>query len=145
MNAGSGFTRLVGSGKTRSKIWGAISWDLAVGVADHFEFGIEVVDVVKREGLGRARQDGRAELVLAVMAADQVEQVQAHVLIGRAEALPCGGLRGFRHISPEFVGEFDAQRDVAHHLAVQAEDLVEAVLGITVFPQLAAIMEQHAC
>jgi hypothetical protein len=37
---------------------------LAVGVADHFEFGVEVVDVMEGEGLGRARQDRRAELIV---------------------------------------------------------------------------------
>ena len=110
---GSGRTRLVGSGNTRSKMPGAISWDLGVGVAEHFEFGVEVVDVVEGEGLGRARQHGRAEFVLAVVAADEVEQVQAGLLGGGFEIGPVGGFRRFQQVAPEFVDQFDAERDVA--------------------------------
>lgn len=45
---------------------------------------------------------------------------------------------------PEFVGEFDAEGDVAEHFAVNADVLGEAAFGVVVFPKFAAVVEEDA-
>ena len=50
---------------------------LLIGVLHHFEFRIDVVDVMECDGFGRARQGRRAELILAVMGGDEVEEMEA--------------------------------------------------------------------
>lgn len=87
-----------------------------------------------------ARERGGAELVGSVMGGHEVEEVQADVLGAGIEVLP---LIEFE-ISPKFIEQFETERDVAHHFSVEGLDLVEASLGIGVFPELAAVVEKDA-
>ena len=94
--------------------------------------------------LGGFREDGGAELELAVVAGDEVEQVQADVLVAGLAGCEGFEFRGAHQVVPELVRQLDAERDVAEHLAVFRVDLAEAFLGVAVFPELAAIVEKHA-
>ena len=68
------------------------AWDdfigLRVGIADHFEFRIEVIDVMERKGFRSPWEHRRAEFELAVVATDQMEEVEAGDLSGGFERFP---------------------------------------------------------
>ena len=82
--------------------------------------------------------------MLTMVAADQMQEVQARIVGSGLEVRPCFCVLGFHQIAPEFVDHFDAQRDVAHHFAGKGKGLRETMLRIGVFPKLAAIVKQHA-
>lgn len=113
-----------------------------VGHAEHLEFGIEVVDVVKGERFGSPRKGGGAEFELAVVGGDEVEEMETDVFAGGLEGEPVFGGVGVEEVAPEFVDEFDAEGDVAEHFAVEGEVLSEAGFGILVFPELADVVEK---
>ena len=52
-----------------------------VAAAEHFEFGVDVVDVVEGDGFGGLGEDGRAEFEGAVMGGDEVEEVSRRVQV----------------------------------------------------------------
>ena len=54
-----------------------------IGGEHHFEFGVDVVDVVEDDGLRGFGEDGGAVLVFAVVGSDEVEEVEADVFGGR--------------------------------------------------------------
>ena len=110
----------------------------------HFKFGVDVIDVVKRDGFRGFRKDRGAKLQLAVMGGDEVEKMEADVLIGRVEQGPMGSLGQFHEIAPEFVDEFESKGDVAEHFSVEIVGLGETRLGVAVLPHFAAVMEEDA-
>ena len=115
-----------------------------VAAAEHFEFGVDVVDVVEGDGFGGLGEDGGAEFEGAVMGGDEVEEVEADVLGVGVEEGPGGGFREVHEVAPEFVDEFEAEGDVAEHFAVEVVGLGEAGLGVAVFPHFAAVVEEDA-
>lgn len=52
---------------------------IRVDGSGHFEFGVEVIDVVEGKGFGGFGEDGRAKFVFAVVAGDEVEEVEAYL------------------------------------------------------------------
>ena len=56
-----------------------------VGHAEHFKFGIEVVDVVEGKRFRGAGEGRRSELELAVVGGDEVEEVEAEDKDGSVE------------------------------------------------------------
>lgn len=54
-----------------------------IGGEHHFEFGVDVVDVVEDDGFRGFGEDGGAVLVFAVVGSDEVEEVEADVFGGR--------------------------------------------------------------
>jgi len=56
---------------------------------------------------------------------------------------PTGCFGGGEEVVPEFVDQFDAERDVAKHFAVEAVDLREAVFGVGIFPEFSAVVKKH--
>ena len=89
----SGWTRFPGSGHTRSWIRGARVPRRVVGGGHHLHLCVEIIHVVKRPRLGRLRHDRAAELQLAVMARDQMKQVQPHIFARRLQRHPGRPLR----------------------------------------------------
>ena len=83
-----------------------------VAGGEHLDFRVEVVDVVERDRFRCFGFDGRTELAFAVMGCDEVEQVEPDLLRWGLEIFPV--LRPGRRekIAPEFVDEFDPDRDV---------------------------------
>ncbi len=55
---------------------------------EHFQAGVEIVDVMERHRFGRFRADGRTELRLAVVGADQMQQMQTDIFGRRHQPLP---------------------------------------------------------
>lgn len=115
-----------------------------VAAAEHFEFGVDVVDVVKGDGFGGFGEDRGAEFELAVVGGDEMEEVEADVLAVGVEEGPVGGFGEVHEIAPEFIDEFEAEGDVAEHFAVKIVGLGEAGLGVAVFPHFAAVVEEDA-
>ena len=111
-----------------------------VGTEDHFQAGIEIVDVVEGEGFGGFGLDGGSVLELSVMGGDEVQEMQANVFGGWLQGFPLIG----HDFTPKGVDEFDADADVAEELAAEFPRDVEALLGRAHFPQLAAVVEERA-
>lgn len=61
-----------------------------VGVGEHFQFGVDIVDVVEEDSFRGAGEDGGAELVFAVMRADEVQEMQADGFGRRLHGSGCG-------------------------------------------------------
>jgi hypothetical protein len=51
-----------------------------VGGGHHFEFGVDVIDVVEDDGFWGFGEDGGTELVFAVVGGDEVEEVEADII-----------------------------------------------------------------
>jgi hypothetical protein len=116
-----------------------------IGGEHHFEFGVDVIDVVEDDGFRGFGEDGGAELVFAVVGSDEVEEVEADVFGRRLEVLPWGVGWGFGELTPEPIDEFDAEGDVAEEFAGFGVGHVEAVGGEAVFPEFAAVVEEDSC
>jgi hypothetical protein len=110
----------------------------------HFKFGVDVINVVERDGFRGFREDRGAEFQLSVMGGDEVEKMKAHVLTGRVKEGPVGGLGELHEVTPEFVDEFEPEGDVAEHFSVKIVGLGETSLGVAVLPHFAAVMEEDA-
>ena len=63
---------------------------------------------------------------------------------GRIQGEPSVGNFGVDQIAPQFVDQFDPKGNVTHHLAVQTQGLRESRLGVVVFPELAAVVEEDS-
>jgi hypothetical protein len=72
--------------------------------------------------------------MLAMMTADEMEQMEAHVLGRGLQVVHAADSGVEHHIAPELVHQLDAERDVPHHFTMHTEDLGEAVFRIGVFP-----------
>lgn len=116
-----------------------------VGGEHHFEFGVDVIDVMEDDGFRGFGEDWGAVLVFAVMGADEVEEVEADLFGGGGEVLPWGVGGGVGELTPEPIDEFDAEGDVAEEFAGFGVGHVEAVGGEAVFPELAAVVEEDSC
>jgi hypothetical protein len=115
-----------------------------VAAAEHLELGVDVINVMKGDGFWGLGEDGGAVFELAVVGGDEVEEVEADVLAGGVEQGPGGGFWEVHEIAPEFIDQFEAEGDVAEHLAVELVGLGEAGLGVAVFPKLAAVVKEDA-
>ncbi|SDT97611.1 hypothetical protein SAMN05444156_1196 [Verrucomicrobium sp. GAS474] len=116
------------------------------GAAEHFDAGVEVVEVVEGPGFGGAGGDGGAVFALAVVGGDEVEEVEAD---GFGGGLVAGGGGEFEfgvvlEGAPEVVGEFDADGDVAHEFSDEGVGHEEALGLVVVFPEFAAVVEEDA-
>ena len=72
---------------------------------------------------------------------NEVQQMEAHVFALRLEVLPIFERKG----SPEGVDQFNPDIDVTEQLAQFVERHGETVLLHTVFPKLAAVVEENPC
>lgn len=83
-------------------------------------------------------------MIFPVVAGDEMKEVQASFLVRRRERVPIFVGVGIEQIAPEFIDEFDAERDVAKHFAMDAVDLSEAKFRVGIFPKFAAVMKEDA-
>ena len=111
-----------------------------VGHREHFEFCVEVVDHVERDGFGGFGFDGGAELQLAVMRGDEVKEVQADILRGGFEGFPVIE----REFSPERIYHLDADRDMSEEFATEFARDAKTRFGRAHFPKFAAIVEKDS-
>lgn len=115
-----------------------------VGHAEHFKFGIEVVDVVEGKRFRGAREGGRAELQLSVVGGDEVEEVETNVVACGIKGEPALGCVPVEEVAPEFVDEFDAERNVSEHFAMEGNVLGKARLRVLILPELATVVKEDA-
>ena len=78
------------------------------------------------------------------MRCNEMQQMQAHDFRSRLECRPLrsGGI--FQQITPEFVYQFQTQRDVAQHFGGEIVGHGEAGLHIRILPELAAVVKQDS-
>jgi len=114
----------------------------AVGVVEHFKFGVEVVDVMEGEGFWGAWKGGRSEFVSAVVGSDEVEEMKEEEVVVGAEVIPGGVL--FEEFTPEVAADLHAEGDVAEHFTFEGVVLGERGGVVGVFPEFPAVMEKDA-
>ncbi len=98
---------------------------------------------MQHEGLRAAGQGGGAEREFAVVAGDEVQEVETNVFAGGIERQPAVGCFRVEEVAPDLVHQFDPKGNVAHHLAVQAQSLSETSFRIVVLPEFPTIVEKH--
>ena len=127
----------------RSKIRAARGLGDRITGKDHFEAGVEIIDVIERKRFRRFRINRRPELWLAMMRSDQVQQMETTVLHWRSELLPFGHALVGLDFSPKRIDQIHPERDVANDFALFVKRHAETGFGQIIFPKLAGIVEKN--
>src|ERR1700686_123 len=87
-----------------------------IACGEHFESGIEIVDVIERHRFRSFWNNRRSELLLTMMRANEMQEVKPDILGRRGELVPALRVFGAQS-SPERVHQFEADGDVSDQFA----------------------------
>ena len=110
----------------------------------HFQLGVDVVHMVKSDGLRGAGKDRRSEFMGAVMRSDEMQKVEPHVFVVRSQLRPLLGLFRVHQVAPHLIDELHADRDVAKQFPAGGKGHRKTRFGERVFPEFSAIVKKDA-